>query len=479
MPRLSELLAPVLDADPLIGGLTADSRTVRAGDLFAALPGAKADGRRFIADAISRGAAAVLAPFGTTVENNRAVLVADDNPRRRFSLMAARFYGRQPAVVAAVTGTNGKTSVVEFTRQIWAHLGHPAASLGTLGIVAPGRREPGSLTTPDPVTLHRSLDELARQGVTHTAFEASSHGLEQFRLDGVAIAAAAFTNLTRDHLDYHGTMEAYWQAKQRLFGEVMPPGQTAVINADSPHAEPLQSLCNSRRHRVITFGFAGHDIRIVRALPVAQGQALELIVADRSFQLHLPLAGPFQASNAVCALGLALAGGATPDAAVGALEHLEGVPGRLQVVATKANGATVYVDYAHTPDALDTVLVALRPHASGRLVLVFGCGGDRDPGKRPQMGRIAADRADLVFVTDDNPRNEDPAAIRSQILAACPGAIEVGERRVAIMQAVERLAAGDILVLAGKGHEAGQIVKDKVLPFDDAEEARRAAEQRP
>ena len=477
MPKLSDILAPVLPRDPEITGLTADSRAVRAGDLFAALPGAKVDGRAYIADAIRLGAAAILAPVGTTLDDGDAVLITDDEPRRRFAQMAARFYGRQPAVMAAITGTNGKTSVANFLRQIWTRLGHPAASLGTIGLNAPNRIEKGSLTTPDPVTLHKTLAELARAGVTHAAFEASSHGLSQFRLDGVLIAAAAFTNLTRDHLDYHGDMDAYWSAKCRLFAEVMGPRGAAVINDDSPLAGQLAELCRQRGQRVLTYGHAESDIRILRAVPAAHGQDLELVVLGQAYRLHLPLAGDFQVSNAACALGLALATGAEQSAAVAALSHLEGVPGRLQKVAATTAGAAIYVDYAHTPDALETVLKALRPHASGKLAVVFGCGGDRDAGKRPQMGRIAAELADTAIVTDDNPRSEDPAAIRAQILAACPNAREIGDRRQAILTAVLGLQAGDVLVLAGKGHETGQIVKSTVLPFDDVEEARRAVEE--
>jgi UDP-N-acetylmuramoyl-L-alanyl-D-glutamate--2,6-diaminopimelate ligase len=467
----------MLPRDPEITGLTADSRAVRPGDLFAALPGAKVDGRTYIADAIRLGAAAILAPTGTTLDAADIALITDDEPRRRFAQMAARFYGRQPTVMAAITGTNGKTSVANFLRQIWTQLGYPAASLGTIGLHAPGRIEKGSLTTPDPVTLHKTLAELAQDGVTHAAFEASSHGLSQFRLDGVLIAAAAFTNLTRDHLDYHGDMDGYWSAKCRLFAEVMGPRGTAVINADSPLCGQLAELCRQRGQRVLTYGHAASDIHIASAVPTAHGQDLELVVLGQAHQLHLPLAGDFQASNAVCALGLALATGAEQTAAIAALSHLEGVPGRLQKVAVTTAGAAIYVDYAHTPDALETVLKALRPHATGKLVVVFGCGGDRDPGKRPQMGLVAAELADTAIVTDDNPRSEAPATIRAQILATCPNATEIGERRQAILTAVLGLQAGDVLVLAGKGHETGQIIKSTVLPFDDVEEARRAVEE--
>ena len=477
MPRLSELLVPSLAEDPEIGGLTADSRKVRPGDLFAALPGTHADGRDFIADAVKRGARAVLAPRGTALGETDAALITDDNPRRRFAQAAAHFFAPQPKTVVAVTGTNGKTSVANFARQIWAALGLRAASLGTLGIAAPGRSVAGSLTTPDPVDLHRSLAELAKDGVTHAAMEASSHGLDQFRLDGVSIAAAAFTNLTHDHLDYHGDMGAYWNAKRRLFTEVMPPRRVAVINADSPYARELVTQCRNHWHKVITFGEKGDDLRLRRIVPTANGQQIELMAIGSARQVRLPLAGAFQASNAVCALGLVLATGGAVDAAVAALDKLEGVPGRLQRVAATPNGASVYVDYAHTPDALATVLKALRPHAAGKLSVVFGCGGDRDATKRPEMGRIARELADTIIVTDDNPRGEDPALIRAAILKGCPGAREVTERRAAIQVAVRELGAGDVLLLAGKGHETGQIVGDRTLPFNDAEEARRAVEE--
>ena len=474
MPRLSELLIPALVEDPEIGGLTADSRRVRPGDLFAALPGARADGRDYISDALRRGACAIIAPRGTALGTAAATLVIDDNPRRRFAQAAARFYAPQPQTVVAVTGTNGKTSVANFARQIWAALGQRAASLGTLGLHAPGRVVAGSLTTPDPVDMHRTLGELAREHVTHVAMEASSHGLDQFRLDGVAITAAAFTNLTRDHLDYHADMEAYWRAKQRLFAEVMPPRRVAVINADTAQATELAALCAAHGHRVITYGEAGADIKFVRVAPIANGQELELEVMGVARRIRLPLAGLFQAANAACALGLVIATGGDAERATLALERLEGVPGRLQHVADTARGAAIYVDYAHTPDALSTVLRALRPHAAGRLSVVFGCGGDRDPGKRPEMGRIAAELADAVIVTDDNPRSEDPATIRAAVMKGCPAAREIGDRHEAIRTAVRELAAGDVLLLAGKGHESGQIVKDRVLPFDDAVEARRA-----
>jgi UDP-N-acetylmuramoyl-L-alanyl-D-glutamate--2,6-diaminopimelate ligase len=473
------MLGHHLVLDPEIEGLTSDSRAVKPGDLFAALPGGRQDGRAFIDDALARGAVAVLAPSGTMLDRQHITLVTDDNPRRRFALMAALFYGRQPRCMAAVTGTNGKTSVANFTRQIWTRLGWPAASLGTIGLVAPGRNEPGSLTTPDPVSLHRTLAELEADGVTHAAVEASSHGLDQYRLDGVALSAAAFTNLTRDHLDYHGSMEAYWQAKCRLFLDILPSWGTAVINADTAQAAALAALCRERGQQVLLYGRRGADIEIGAVRPTPRGQALALRVAGQRHQVELPLAGDFQAANAACALGLAIATGGDSTAATEALAGLEGVAGRLQWVASTARGADIYIDYAHTPDGLETALVALRPHTSARLLLLFGCGGDRDPGKRPLMGEIAARLADLVIVTDDNPRGEDPAQIRRAILAACPGAQEIGDRRAAIAAIIKAAGPDDVVVLAGKGHETGQIVQGRVLPFDDTAEARLAAKAAP
>ncbi len=459
-----------------ITGLTCDSRKVRPGFLFAAFPGGKADGREFIPEAIGRGASAVLAPPGTRLHppSQPACLVTAENPRRVFALMAARFYQFQPKTIAAVTGTNGKTSVVTFLRQIWTRLGHQAASLGTLGITAPQMEIAGSLTTPDAVDLHWHLSELARAGVDHLAMEASSHGLSQYRLDGVRVAAAAFTNLSRDHLDYHGSMEDYGAAKLRLFTELAADGGAAVINADDSWADAFILAAAGRGLRTLTFGTSGKDLRLEKAELQPEGQALHVEILGRKRVIDLPLVGAFQGSNALCALGLAIGCGADPEAAADALEHLGGVRGRLELCARHPNGAPIFVDYAHTPDALETVLETLRPHVSGRLAVVFGCGGDRDAGKRPQMGRIAADLADVVFVTDDNPRTEKADAIRRQIMIACPGATEIGNRNEAIHAAVSQLAAADLLLVAGKGHETGQIVGTEILPFDDAEAVRRA-----
>jgi UDP-N-acetylmuramoyl-L-alanyl-D-glutamate--2,6-diaminopimelate ligase len=471
--------ASAIDRTNIIG-LTSDSRRIEAGFLFAALPGSRLDGRAFIADAIRRGAAAVLAPPGTRLPkavdgegHPPPALITDDNPRRRFALMAARFFARQPATVAAVTGTNGKTSVVTFLRQIWSMLGLRAASMGTLGISAPDIVPEidvsGSLTTPDPVDLHRALAQLADADVRYLALEASSHGLEQNRLDGVRITAAAFTNLSRDHLDYHQSMDAYFAAKRRLMAEILAEGGTAVLNADVAEFAPLAEAISGRDVRIMTFGWHGGDIRLDAVEALTHGQRLTISIGSRVHQIIVPLVGTFQATNALCALALAIATGADSAAAVMSLASLEGVRGRVQRAGQRRNGAAVYVDYAHTPDALRAVLTALRPHVGNRLAVVFGCGGDRDRGKRREMGRIAAALADEVIVTDDNPRGEDPAAIRRQILEGCPQAREIGDRREAITGAVAALAAGDLLVVAGKGHETGQIIGGAVIAFDDVE----------
>ncbi len=454
-----------------IAGLTCDSRLVRPGFLFAAIPGSTADGRRFVADAVSRGAVAVLAPPGTAAS---VPTINDGNPRRRYALMAARFHRCQPASIAAVTGTNGKTSVVSFVRRMWTILGRPAASIGTLGISAPQMYIAEGLTTPDCADLHSNLATLAGQGVEVVAMEASSHGLAQYRLDGVDVSLAGFTNLSHDHLDYHGTMAAYQQAKVRLFGEILNADGTAVLNADDATYEEFSRIVRDRGCRLVGYGRAGRDIRLIDVQASAEGQRLKLRVMGEPYEVVLPLAGYFQVENALCALGLVIAGGGKPGDAVQALRSLEGVPGRLQRIAETTAGGTVYVDYAHTPDALANVLGALRPHATGQLHVVFGCGGDRDRAKRPEMGAIASKLADRVIVTDDNPRGEDPAIIRGQILAACPAAREIGDRAAAIAAAVGALGPGDVLVVAGKGHERGQIIGDRVLPFDDGEEIRRA-----
>jgi UDP-N-acetylmuramoyl-L-alanyl-D-glutamate--2,6-diaminopimelate ligase len=463
-------------ADLEIRGLTADSRAVQPGFLFAALPGSRADGRNFIDDALARGAIAVLAPAGTArpAGHDNVALIEDENPRRRLAQMAARFYERQPANIAAVTGTSGKTSVVSFTRQLWTLLGHRAASLGTLGIVTPEGEQPGALTTPDPVQLHRDLAALADAGIAHLAIEASSHGLEQYRLDGLRLRAAAFTNLSRDHLDYHPDMAAYFKAKRRLFCSLLPAGGTAVLNADAPEYEILRDLCRACAQPIIAYGRTGADLRLVDARPHGTGQHLSLHINGRDVEIDFPVAGAFQAMNLLAALGLVMAGGIEAARLVPLVGRLQGVPGRMELVAHHRNGAPVYVDYAHKPHALETVLTALRPHTAGRLIVAFGCGGDRDRGKRPEMGAIATRLADVTIVTDDNPRGEDPAAIRAGILAAAPGAIEIGDRAEAIRRAVAMLEPSDLLVVAGKGHETGQTIAGKTHPFDDSAVARAA-----
>jgi UDP-N-acetylmuramoyl-L-alanyl-D-glutamate--2,6-diaminopimelate ligase len=460
-----------------IKGLSADSRRVEPGYLFAALPGARADGRAYIIDALKRGASAILAPLDTELppEIGRTPVLFDDNPRRRLALMAARFYRKQPKTIAAVTGTSGKTSTAHFTRQLWTLLGFRAGSLGTLGVVAPGHDHPGALTTPDPIELHRLLAELAQGGIDHLAIEASSHGLDQYRLDGVKLKAAAFTNLTHEHLDYHGTMARYFRAKARLFEQLLPSTGTAVLNADSEQFGDLQAICNQRGVPVIAFGKAGKDLTLVvrTLLPVAQRLVLD--VFGQRAELLFPVAGGFQTYNALTALGLVIGSGADPAQAAAQLAQLTGVHGRIELVARHPSGATIMVDYSHKPEALRTILTELRPLARNRLVVVFGCGGDRDRAKRPVMGAIAAELADVVIVTDDNPRSEDPAAIRAAILAGAPGAREIGDRALAIRTAIAELEAGDLLVIAGKGHETGQIVGSVTLPFDDAEVARETA----
>ncbi|MFM9844950.1 MAG: UDP-N-acetylmuramoyl-L-alanyl-D-glutamate--2,6-diaminopimelate ligase [Dongiaceae bacterium] len=486
MARLEELIGTASNiwqagtgrADLDISGVTADSRQVRAGYLFAALPGSRADGSQFVADAVKRGAVAVLAPAGTAVGNLPAgvALLRDENARRRLALLAAAFYARQPKTIAAITGTSGKTSTADFTRQLWTRLGHRAASLGTLGVVLPDRHIDGALTTPDPVALHKQLAELADAGIDHLAMEASSHGLDQFRLDGVRVQAAAFTNLSRDHLDYHGTLEAYFAAKRRLFSDILRDGGLAVLNADVAEFAPLAELCRSRKLKIVSFGQKAGDLRIVSAQSRTDGQDLTIAAFGRNFDIAFPVPGAFQGFNLLAALGLVIGGGnIDADKVMQAATTLTGVRGRLELVARHPSGAAIYVDYSHKPEGLSAVLGALRPHTDHRLSVVFGCGGDRDKGKRPQMGEIAERLADDVIVTDDNPRSEDPVRIRAEILAGCKNAREIGDRAEAIRAAVGALSAGDILVIAGKGHETYQIVGDKTLPFDDAEVARKAA----
>jgi UDP-N-acetylmuramoyl-L-alanyl-D-glutamate--2,6-diaminopimelate ligase len=466
--------------DPEIRGLSLDSRRVEPGFVFAALPGTRTDGNKYVDEAVARGAVVILTDDPQSYDaltrlEPPVTIVGDVNPRRRIARMAARFYRPQPETVVAVTGTNGKTSVTVFARQLWQGLGLPAASFGTIGIVAPGFSRPGSLTTPDPVTLHSELNALAQGGVDRVAIEASSHGLDQYRLDGLKPKAAAFTNLTRDHLDYHHDMAAYRAAKTRLFTELLAKDGAAIVNLDDETGAELALMCAARGQRVIGYGRDRRAaLRLVAARPTGIGQELTLDLLGRRHDVSLPLIGEFQAMNALAALGLTIATGADPARVVALLPSLQGAPGRMERVGTHPSGAPILVDYAHTPDALENALKSLRAHCRGRVIVVFGAGGDRDPGKRPQMGAIAALLADIAIVTDDNPRGEEPASIRRAILQACPNAIEIGDRAAAIRRGLAMLQAGDALLLAGKGHETGQIVGGKTLPFSDAGVARAA-----
>ncbi len=472
--------APEAVRDLEIAGLTADSRAVRSGWLFAALPGSKVDGASFARQAVAAGAVAVLAADDAQLGAlpDHVMVIRDPEPRRRLARMAAAIAGPQPLAVVAVTGTSGKTSVVEFTRQMFAGAGFSAGSLGTLGIVSPHRVTPPGLTTPDPVQLHRDLATLASDGVNYVAMEASSHGLDQYRLDGIRFSAAAFTNLSRDHLDYHPSMDAYLAAKARLFDVLLPSGGTAVINADSAHAAPLIEISRRRHQRLWCYGSRGDELRLEAATAHGDGQRLVLSLFGIRHDVELPLIGAFMAGNALAAFGLAVAVGVPVDSALATMARLKGAPGRLDRVATHPLGAPVLVDYAHKPDALEQVLRALRPHTRGRLIVVFGCGGDRDPGKRPIMGDIAARLSDVAIVTDDNPRSEDAAAIRSAILggmtAAQADVIEVKDgRRAAIRTGLEAArSADDLVVIAGKGHEQGQTIGGVTHPFDDSAVAR-------
>jgi UDP-N-acetylmuramoyl-L-alanyl-D-glutamate--2,6-diaminopimelate ligase len=480
-PALTELAAAgALDLD--IQGVTSDSRAVRPGFLFAALPGSATDGRRFIPEAVARGAIAVLAPRddGSSLDSGTSsdhgiCRIPDSNPRHRLARIAARFYGRQPAIIAAVTGTNGKTSVAEFARQLWANAGVRGASLGTLGLVTGNGRSGPGLTTPDPVHLHATLRDLAMEGIDHLAMEASSHGLDQCRLDGVRVRVAAFTNLSQDHLDYHGDLASYLDAKIRLFTDLLVDGGSAVLNRDVEAYSRIETLCRGRSISVTSFGQSETaDFCLLGRTPTPRGQELALRLDGREHRIFLPLVGAFQTMNALAALGLvARADGRSPADYLEGVASLVGVPGRMQRVGQHPSGAAVYVDFAHTPDALDTLLGALRPHVSGNLVCVFGAGGDRDAAKRPLMGAAVAAGADLAIVTDDNPRTEDAALIRAAVLVGCPGGAEIGDRGEAIGAGFDGLKAGDALVIAGKGHEAGQAVAGEILPFDDAEVARR------
>lgn len=477
--KLSELadtigVSPEGSADVQVTGVTADSRQTGPGMLFVAVPGAKADGAAYAADAAKRGAAAVVVSEKAELPGIEVPAFAVADPRQALSELAAKLHPGQPATMVAVTGTSGKTSVASFTRQIWEAQGLAAASIGTTGVVAPGRNDYGSLTTPDPVALHKLLSELSRSGVTHAAMEASSHGLDQKRLDGVKLSAAGFTNLGRDHMDYHPTIEHYHASKLRLFEALLPKGAPAVIFADDLWSEPTVTAAEKAGCTVLTVGRKGEFLRLKRVEHERHRQRAEIEAGGVLHEIDLPLAGEFQVANALVAAGLAIATGTPAGAALRALETLKGAPGRLDLVGTSANGAPVYVDYAHKPEALENVLQSVRPFTTGRVIVVFGCGGDRDKGKRPIMGAIAERLADVTVVTDDNPRSEVPATIRGEILAAAPRAIEIGDRRAAIAEAVSMLKPGDTLIVAGKGHEEGQTIGTETYPFSDHAEVRAA-----
>jgi UDP-N-acetylmuramoyl-L-alanyl-D-glutamate--2,6-diaminopimelate ligase len=473
---LRDLIGGDAPAGIRISGITADSRKAETGFAFFAIAGAKADGAKFAKDVVGRGAVAVIgegARPGDLPQQIAYVQVSD--VRRALALAAAKVFPKQPATIIAVTGTNGKTSVASFVRQIWTALGKQAASIGTIGLVSPSGETSGSLTTPDPVALHALLDRLAREGVTHMAMEASSHGLDQRRLDGVKLAAGTFTNLTRDHLDYHATLEDYRAAKMRLFDTLLAPNSIAVADADESGAEIVQEIAKRRGLNFFTVGRAGSGLKLLSAMIDGFAQRLEIEAGGKMHSIRLPLVGDFQVSNALVAAGLAIATGGEAKAVLSALENLQGASGRLELAGEK-NGAPIFIDYAHTPDALTNALAALRPYASGALTVVFGAGGDRDPGKRPLMGAAAARGADRVYVTDDNPRSEDPAAIRAAILQSVPQAKEIGDRTQAIREAVASLKSGDVLLVAGKGHETGQILRDRTLPYTDHAAVKAALE---
>ncbi|WP_288412858.1 UDP-N-acetylmuramoyl-L-alanyl-D-glutamate--2,6-diaminopimelate ligase [uncultured Sphingomonas sp.] len=461
------------DEPQTVTGFAIDHRKVAPGTIFGAFEGARVNGEDYIPAAIAAGAIAVVARPEAVVDG--AVHIAAQDPREAFARAAAQFFAPFPPTCVAVTGTNGKTSTVEMVRQLWRMQGHHAASIGTLGVTTADERVVTGLTTPDIVTFLSNVAGLAREGVTHVAFEASSHGLSQYRTEGLPVRAAAFTNLSRDHLDYHGDMASYLTAKLRLFSEVLADDGTAVVWIDDPHADRVMDLARVRGNRLITVGEHGETLRLVGREPSLLGQALTIEAEGASHKVQLPLIGAYQAANALTAAGLVLATGGTLAATLAGLARLQPVRGRLERAVILANGAPVYVDYAHTPDALEAAIAALRPHAEGRLIVVFGAGGDRDNGKRAPMGEVVAAQADVAIVTDDNPRTEDAAQIRAQVLAGAPNATEIGDRRAAIAAACAMAQPGDIVLIAGKGHEQGQIVGDMILPFDDVQVARDCA----
>ncbi len=469
--RLRELAG--VDSDSEVTGFAIDHRKVAPGSIFGAFRGSMFNGEDFIDPAIERGAVAVVAASEAKVSG--VPHLTSPEPRRQFAELAARFFAPYPEAVVAVTGTNGKTSTVELARQMWRLTGHRSASIGTLGVTTSDDQVKTGLTTPDIVTFLSNMAGLERLGISHVAYEASSHGLDQFRCEGVPLAAAAFTNFSRDHLDYHASMEEYFEAKMRLFGELLPSDGIAVVWTDDPRSLDVIALVRSRGIELFTVGKEGETIKLLSQVPTPLGQMLALEYQEKTYRFTLPLIGAYQAANVLVAAALVMATGARFDPVYGAMQRVSPVPGRLERAVITAKGAPIYVDYAHTADALEAAIAALRPHVEGRLITVFGAGGDRDTGKRPEMGAVAAKLSDVVIVTDDNPRNEDPAVIRSAIMAAAPGAIEVAGRRQAIAEAIAMAENGDIILLAGKGHETGQIVGDRVLPFDDVLVARECA----
>jgi UDP-N-acetylmuramoyl-L-alanyl-D-glutamate--2,6-diaminopimelate ligase len=462
-----------VESDSQVTGFAIDHRKVARGSVFGAFTGAVFNGEDFIGAAVERGAVAVVARPQAQVR--KVPHLADPEPRRLFADLAGKFYAPYPDTIVAVTGTNGKTSTVEMTRQIWRMAGHRSASIGTLGVTTSDDQVKTGLTTPDIVTFLSNMTGLKRMGIDSVAYEASSHGLDQHRCEGVPLAAAAFTNFSRDHLDYHSTMDAYFEAKMRLFEELLPPGKPAVVWTDDPRSGEVIERAIRRGHRLLTVGRKGEAIRLVEQSPSPLGQTLMLEHGGKPYRLALPLIGAYQASNVLTAAGLVLATGGEWAATYSAMQRVAPVRGRLERAVISRAGVPVYVDYAHTPDALEAAIAALRPHVEGRLITVFGAGGDRDQGKRPEMGAVAVRLSDLVIVTDDNPRGEDPAKIRSAVMAGAPQATEVAGRREAIAEAIRIARAGDIVLVAGKGHETGQIIGDRVLPFDDALVARECA----
>ncbi len=467
-------LGSLIHTDDLtpVSGFAIDHRKVSSGTIFGAFAGARFNGEDFIADAVRAGAIAIVARPQARVEG--AVHIKSDEPRRTFALLAAQFYGPYPQTVVAVTGTNGKTSTVELTRQLWRMAGHHAASIGTLGVTTADEAVTTGLTSPDIVTFLSNMAGLQREGVTHVAYEASSHGLHQYRAEGLPVQAAAFTNLSRDHLDYHGDMPSYLTAKLRLFSEVVAEDGTAVIHLGDEYADRVLDLARARGLTLVTVGEMGQALKLVKRTPTALGQTLEIVADNKTYTVKLPLIGAYQAANALTAAGLVIATGGDIGMTLANLERVQPVRGRLERACITAHGAAVYIDYAHTPDALTAAIDAARPHTTGKLILVFGAGGDRDTGKRPLMGKAAL-AADMIIVTDDNPRTEDPIAIRRAILAEAPGAHEIGDRRLAIAAAIGTAQKGDFVLIAGKGHETGQIVGDQILPFDDVQVARECA----